>query len=469
MLSSDPTQNSPRSLEALDAARGSSPKEEILEYLTHPPEALAVDATRLEWIFENFHNIPPIEALPLIEEVIRRCEGGLRRQAFHFLGVVHWYRGDTDAAEVAWRRNLEETRTVRDRSWIRAHNNLALSISDRGGYFEALVLFGGAARLAAELDESPSEVFAHSRRGQMLALLGDQPRATKEFDIADELFDRLPEGEPKEFISSTLLAARARQHRVTHDWAKLVEVQEKRLEILGDLPPLQHPTLVNAHIQRLHALSELEPERGREWIAELEALPKRFEIKDKWVDVWNQEMIRLRFEVARQEGSATEELAEQVFQKVTAGLRGNELVHESARLGSIFGDLGWGRLSKRAFDVAATEVLRRSVEAHSANQEIPELKEATAEDWQILSEYQARLASDQSDLMKTVTGMWRPGHPAFELVVVEELIRLCAWCRRIRTRDDDWMPITGYLPADTSFEVTHAICDRCRKQYFDMD
>lgn len=468
MQSSDPTQDSPRSLEALDAARGLSPDEVFAEYLAHSPSELIAEDSRIAWIFDHFPNIPPIEALPLIEEVSRSGSESHRRLAFHYLGVIHWYRGDQDAAEDAWRKNLEESRSIRDRSWIRAHNNLALSISDRGGFFEALVLFGGAARLAKELKESPSEVFAHSRRGQMLALLGDQDRATREFDIADELYDRLPDDSSKEFMSSTLLAARARQYRVTQQWEKLAQTQERRLELLGDLPPLQHPTLVNAHVQRIHARSQLEPERGAAWIAELETLPKRFEIKDKWVEVWTHEMNTLRFEIALLEGRLTEELGELLFETILKRLRGSELVHESARLGKIFSENRWPQLSRRALDAAATEVLRRSIEAHQANQEIPELREATAEDWQILSDYQSRLAAEQSELMKIVTEMWRPGHPAFDLVVVEDLIRLCAWCRRIRTRTDDWMPITGYLPSDTSFEVTHAICEKCSEEYFGL-
>ena len=58
------------------------------------------------------------------------------------------------------------------------------------------------------------------------------------------------------------------------------------------------------------------------------------------------------------------------------------------------------------------------------------------------------------------------GAPAFDLIVQDEMIRICAWCYRVRTNRQAWLPIAHFIPSDASFAVSHGICEDCRERYF---
>ena len=458
----------------VDRVRDQDPATAIERYLSVPPAPLIRDPERVSWLLENVGPIPPATAIPFLDHVIDKSSDLPLRLALHLRAVVRWYRGDTGLAEEDWRRTLEESRLTKDRTWIRAHNNLALCLSTRGAYFEALVLFGGAARLAEEMERATSLVFAHCRRGQMFALLGEADRAEAALELATRQWEQLEDGEERRFMASILWASRARLAWAQRDWRGVLEAQERRIEELGDLPPEQHPTLANAHTLRLRALSELKPERRQEWLEELARLPERFEINARWESEWEREHAALRFRTALMDQGETPdavpstlvELGGAWLDRLEVSMHGNELIDEAVEIARIFRKAGLDELSRRAFDLAATETLHRLVEAHAASKDLPELAEATAEDWAVLSAHRERLVAHQEELLATVARFWQPGHPAFELVVVDEMVRLCAWCQRVRMRDASWIPVAGYLPADSAVRVSHAICDECSNTFF---
>jgi hypothetical protein len=45
---------------------------------------------------------------------------------------------------------------------------------------------------------------------------------------------------------------------------------------------------------------------------------------------------------------------------------------------------------------------------------------------------------------------------------LEDLLPVCAWCRRIRTGEDAWVPLESYLAGQMGLVVTHGICPECR-------
>ena len=49
-----------------------------------------------------------------------------------------------------------------------------------------------------------------------------------------------------------------------------------------------------------------------------------------------------------------------------------------------------------------------------------------------------------------MTRHWQPGDAAFELLVHEDVIRICAWCERARTEDGGWIPLTTFVPSKPS-------------------
>lgn len=48
-----------------------------------------------------------------------------------------------------------------------------------------------------------------------------------------------------------------------------------------------------------------------------------------------------------------------------------------------------------------------------------------------------------------------------ELERVRSLLPLCAWCKRVRTAEDDWLPLETYLEKMSESRVTHGICPDC--------
>ena len=44
---------------------------------------------------------------------------------------------------------------------------------------------------------------------------------------------------------------------------------------------------------------------------------------------------------------------------------------------------------------------------------------------------------------------------------LEGMLPICAWCKRIRENDSNWVPIEQYIGSRTSAAFTHAICPKC--------
>lgn len=453
-----------RELSQADGLRLASPEEALSLYLGAEPESVLQVEGRLEWVLDQLSPVPPERCEGLFEVAAERSEGLLLARVLNALAVIAWYRGDVDRAEALWRRELGASRERRDRGWVRAQNNLALCLSRRGAYFQALVLFGAAARASEELSSPHSRTYAHCRRGQMLALLGDAQRAGVAFDAADEAWTHVETQSERDFLASSLVASRARLHLARRDWSRYLESQLRRIELLRGLPEEQSATLADAHTQRLRARMELEPERGEEWLRELEDLGKRYEVNAAWRAQWSTEVARARLHLARARGTPHAEvraLTESFIDALLASAGGSERIVELIEVAEASRGEELTLVARRAFDLAATTILRQLVESERLNEEIPELAEATLDDWALLGEYRQRLAERQGSLMQRVAQRFSPRDRAFEQVVVNELIRLCAWCSRLRTIADRWIPVAEFLPETTAFDVTHVICPEC--------
>jgi hypothetical protein len=48
-----------------------------------------------------------------------------------------------------------------------------------------------------------------------------------------------------------------------------------------------------------------------------------------------------------------------------------------------------------------------------------------------------------------------------ELVVLQGLLPICAWCRRIRNTDSYWESLEHYLQTHVDVAFTHSICEDC--------
>jgi hypothetical protein len=44
------------------------------------------------------------------------------------------------------------------------------------------------------------------------------------------------------------------------------------------------------------------------------------------------------------------------------------------------------------------------------------------------------------------------------------LLRICAWCKRIRDEEQAWQPVESYVQAHSHAEFSHGICDHCIRE-----
>jgi PAS domain-containing protein len=48
-----------------------------------------------------------------------------------------------------------------------------------------------------------------------------------------------------------------------------------------------------------------------------------------------------------------------------------------------------------------------------------------------------------------------------ELVALQSLLPICAWCKKVRTGDDYWQSVEEYLRRHADVVVSHSICGEC--------
>ena len=55
---------------------------------------------------------------------------------------------------------------------------------------------------------------------------------------------------------------------------------------------------------------------------------------------------------------------------------------------------------------------------------------------------------------------------AREIRVLQGLLPVCAFCKKIRTEDQTWQPIESYITERSEASFTHTFCPECGKQHY---
>ena len=53
-----------------------------------------------------------------------------------------------------------------------------------------------------------------------------------------------------------------------------------------------------------------------------------------------------------------------------------------------------------------------------------------------------------------------------EVQMLEGLLPICSYCKKIRDKNEEWQPLERYISARTTATFTHGICPECREKYF---
>ncbi|MEO0321321.1 MAG: hypothetical protein AAF447_00050 [Myxococcota bacterium] len=460
-----------RSLEDADAARSGDRAAALEAYASLQDAISPRDAERVLWIADQSAPGPPAELDRLFARVLAD-EGDLVlvRAAYHARALIAWFGGRSDEAEAGWTEAMRLEAAGRDRFWIRSCLNLGMALLARGCLFEPVVLTGMGARAAAAAGQPYLEAYAAFVRATLLLGIDDVSRAEASAAVARLAAAAVEDpGELRvlQYLrfdqSVELLRARGELH------AAMAELDRQRawLEAYGQAEAV---VLAEVEGRRLAVQYELEPHARAAIVEALQRLPETHGLGPVWAGDGRREAGALAVRYAVECGSAAvaEREARVLMDDLRAETRASRRVKRAMGLGQLLAKLGPGfeTLTRDALALASEACLARIQAAERASRDIPALAEATPHDWQILADFRRRLRDEQAAVLATVAEVLQPGAPAFDLLVRDDMICICAWCSRVRTRADAWLPIAHYVPSAGAFAVTHGMCETCEAIYF---
>ena len=85
---------------------------------------------------------------------------------------------------------------------------------------------------------------------------------------------------------------------------------------------------------------------------------------------------------------------------------------------------------------------------YSVARDVTAAKQAEAEREQLLSELQSALA---------------------EIKVLQEILPICSYCRKVRDDDDYWQTVESYISRHTKTRFSHGVCPDCMRTHVDPE
>ncbi len=457
-------------LEKADRLRVAEPAEALALYAAACDEIDAHDEERLLWICDQVAPTPPVALGPLLHRVADTGTGVLKRAAIHTLATQAWYTGDSEEAEFGWRRGIRENDGARDLYWIRSVLNLANAQSTRDCVFEPMVLTRMGQRVASELERPYLRLYATTQLANILLRVNDPDGAQRELASAEAGIGSLQRTSKRRVIRHNVFDGQADLYVARGQHGQALRSRTAQIEWIESYGYVEDAVLAVVMIQRLRLLFDLRPKDRADWVQQCEAIPDRFDLQASWRLVWERTLaeFNMRFALEQQADRAAALHWGRRALALLHDVPDSQAVLDACVLGRTFADeLRSPDDAREAFELASVASLRRILEAHRDVKRLPELAEATPEDYAVLQGYQKHLSHEQQELLSNVARHLRPGEPAFELLSSDSWICLCAWCGRVRAQDHTWLPVSHLVPQDQLNEVTHGICESCRRRHFD--
>ncbi|MHC4959284.1 MAG: hypothetical protein ACYTGN_13020 [Planctomycetota bacterium] len=427
------------------------------------------DEERLLWICDQVAPTPPPELTPVIEDAAEKGSPIVRRAAMNALAIAAFYAGDRPTAERLWTRGLREPHLTRDRYWIRSCLNLAMALFERRCVFEPLALTAVGKRAAIDAGLPYLRSYATVRHAHILILVGDLERARAELDEADAANVQIHEEGQRRVVLHEAMTARALLYEAAGDPEAAYDERARQLAWLEEYRHVENPVLAEVHMAKLELHFDLAVDERIDVLCEFEEIPDRYALDMSWRETWQRQFLglRIRDAVARGASESALDYARRLLDLLRTGTHDSRTAARASALGRLLtNELKVPALARAAFELGSEACVGRIVEAYRASLEIPELSEATADNWSTLLRYRKRLLEQQRELLEAVAEHLKPGEPAYDLLARNDLISVCAWCGRARTHDRTWLPVSHLLPPDKAFRVSHGICEVCRDEHF---
>jgi len=458
-----------QTLEDADSLRATESAGALRLYASLRDRISIDDDERILWICEQVAPTPPFELEPLLRRVADDATGLVRRAAQHALGTMSFFSGEYAVAEGHWLRGLRASAAERDRIWIRCCLNLAMVMAERRCLFEPLVLTGHGKRAAIAADIPYLRAYAAARSADIAIRLGELDYAEAELAEVEATLPRIEACSERRVVMHEAWTARDLLLRERGDLQGAFAVRMQMIPWLEEYGHVEDALMAEVHIARLELLFDLEPQDRVLHIEEFATLADRFKMGASWHARWRRKQLGLRLRHAAAQGKREAALgyARELLDRLRAdSMQTRTEMHASLLARGLADQLDAPELAQEALELASSACLERIVEAHRASREIPELMAATPEESAMLQRYRKRLIDQRRDLLDAIAAHLRPGEPAFDLLARDDLIRLCAWCGRVRTGENTWLPVSHYLPDDHAAQVSHGICETCRDEHF---
>jgi hypothetical protein len=456
-------------LAVADRLRGAQRVRALQMYAALREELDPSDDERILWICDQVAPTPPPELTPVFERAANEGSPVVRRAALHALASAAFYAGDRAAAERLWTRGMREPHVERDRYWIRSCLNLAMVLFERRCVFEPLVLTGVGKRAAMIAGLPYLRAYAALRHAHILTLVGDLERAREELDDADSVIDEIHDEGERRVVMHEARTARALLFEAGGDLEAAHEERSRQLAWMEEYRHVENPVLAQVHMAKLELRFGLEEDERIAVLCEFEEIPHLYALDKEWRETWRRRFIGLRIREATARGARESALhhSRWLLDLLRIATRDPRTAARASALGRLLAqDLQEPTLARAAFELGSEACVERILEAYHASNTIPELSEATADNWEALMRYRKQLLEQQRELLESVASHLRPGEPAYDLLAHNDLISVCAWCGRARTHEHTWLPVSHLLPPERSYSVSHGICEDCREAHF---
>jgi hypothetical protein len=429
------------------------------------------DAARVQWVFENdarrdgpVGEMAAAAAKSAKEPEFRDLAELVRGQSLADLGRL-------DEAEAVFRALLAAARGTAARIERLSCLSLAKLFAHQRRGFEALALARIAATLARKAENPWDLCVARARICMALQVIDDGERLARAVEELDRALDDAPEERARP-LRWMVLGFRVEAALEVDD----LDGARRALEGLKGLTSSSAGTSGDPRLP-LDLAAEIEARSGRHRealarIAGARAIPARVPASDLPLALLEARCLAESgdAEAGRRSMAAVLDLLDEepdpdpfgTGQRIRWATEAGRLLQE--RLADPAG-------AQRAFDLAAGWVVRRIVEIDRAIADMPELAGVAAEDLRALTDHRNRFVREQAEILDRVAGLFSGDAPPPGLVhggVGEDsYFHACAWCRRVKTAGDRWLPIGEFLPDDRRLRISHGICGDCRRRWTD--
>ena len=380
--------------------------------------------------------------------------------------------GDAEQGEACFLALLERSRGSGRRIERQAAVALAKLFAHQRRGFEALAF----ARLAANLARKAGHAFdlcvARSRICMALQVLEDGERLGRALDELERGLDDVP-GDATRPLRFMALALRVEAALEVDDLAGARKAMEGIRALAGpDGPPVGDPRL-HLHLEAEIAARSGDIAAALGKVAEARRLPSLLPTSELPLALLEARLLAERgdLETAR---LALHELLDRLDDELDPDPFGtSQRIRWSMQVGRLLQErCADPEGARRAFDLAAGWVVRRIVEIDRGIREMPELSAIAAEDLKTLTDHRNRFLRDQGEIIDRVASLFGGDAPPPGLVHGETekekgYFHACAWCRRVKTAEDRWLPIGEFLPDDRHLRISHGICEDCRARWME--